>query len=72
MTAFRIKGDGPPVFLQHGIADTADSFILRGEKSLPIRLAKAGYDVWLGNQRGTTHSKKHLFLNPDSKNAEER
>lgn len=70
---FRIKDkntqDGAPVvFLQHGLIDTADAWIINHPDDAPAFVfARAGYDVWLGNQRGSRHSRKHTFLNPDSR-----
>eukprot|EP01134_Creolimax_fragrantissima_P001458 CFRG1458T1 len=49
------------VFLQHGVSDNAATFISSGTVgSLAYRLYDQGYDVWLGNFRGTDEDPKHV------------
>lgn len=57
----------PPVFIQHGIIGSSDHYVITGPKEgLIYQLYDAGYDVWLGNTRGNTYTKKHKFLSPSS------
>ncbi|XP_068633463.1 lipase 1-like [Battus philenor] len=67
---FNIPGkNGLPVLLMHGLAASADCWIIRGERSLAVTLAKSGYDLWFGNIRGNKYSRKHVNLNPDTDEA---
>ena len=70
---FRIpgkKGEQPKqkqvIYLQHGILDSADCWIVhKADKAPAFILVEAGYDVWLGNSRGNKYSRKHIKKDPD-------
>ena len=42
--------DGPVVFMQHGLLDSADCWVMHYPELAPaFKLVRNGFDVWLGN-----------------------
>ncbi|RZC40345.1 Abhydro lipase domain containing protein, partial [Asbolus verrucosus] len=67
VSLFRIPHNGseinkkrPSIFLQHGLAADASTWMVLGLKSIVFIYANNGYDVWISNSRGTKYSAKHL------------
>lgn len=63
----RRSSNGEPrvVFVMHGVLFSSAGFVLNDpDQALAFILADAGYDVWLGNARGTSYGRRHVSLSP--------
>ena len=75
LTMFRIQKKGttitsgkPVIYLQHGLYNGGGAFFLNTEdQAAPFIFANAGFDVWVGNNRGSRYSRSHVSLSPTDK-----
>ena len=52
--------------MQHGLDDSAFKWVINSPDKAPaFILSKAGFDMWLGNNRGNEFSQNHVNYNPD-------
>jgi lysosomal acid lipase/cholesteryl ester hydrolase len=54
------------VFLQHGLNSSANTWINNGDASVSKYLVDAGFNVWLGNNRGSYYSRANTKIDPNS------
>ena len=60
----KLAKGAPVVFMQHGLISSAETYIMNKENSPAFILGNAGFDVWLGNNRGTIYSRKNTHFEP--------
>ncbi|KAJ3621070.1 hypothetical protein MTP99_003244 [Tenebrio molitor] len=66
LNLFRIRRENPRgvIFFQHGLFTDARAWVSQYNDSVAFLFWRAGYDVWLGNNRGNLYGKKHVTWKP--------
>ena len=60
------RPNGIPILLQHGFQGDSGNFVYGGpDDGLGFVLYDMGFDVYLGNGRGNTYSRKHQTMSPE-------
>jgi hypothetical protein len=47
---------------------SSEVYLLNGQNSTAYQIASYGYDVWVGNNRGNVHGRRHVYCNPNGDN----
>lgn len=50
-----------PILLMPPFLNSGEIYVINNN-SLVYLLSDAGYDIWIGNPRGSIYSRKHLYL----------
>lgn len=56
-----IKKSREPILLMPPLLTSGEIFVINND-SLIYLLSDSGYDVWIGNPRGSIYSRKHAYL----------